>query len=281
VAPLVQPQYVELVDLQTLAPLETLQRAGLLAIAAYLGKTRLIDNLVLRSRRPIIAIDGPAGAGKSTVARLVAEELELLYLDSGAMYRAVTWRVMQAGIAPSDEVAVAELLSNCDIRLGANPSQGDQPSPSRVWVNDEEVTQAIRTPTVTAQVSTVAAQPMVRQVLLRQQQAYGEAGGLVMEGRDIGTHVFPAAELKIFLTASVQERARRRQQDLANQNQPALSLADLERAIDARDRKDSTRRVAPLRKAEGAIELVTDGLTIEQVVSKIVGLYHQALAPSA
>lgn len=279
-APLVQPQYVELVDPQTLAPLKTLQGTGLLAIAAHLGKTRLIDNLVLRSRQPIIAIDGPAGAGKSTVARLVAEELGLLYLDSGAMYRAVTWRVLQAGIDPSDEVAVAELLSDCDIRLGANPSQGGQPSPSRVWVNEEEVTQAIRTPTVTAQVSTVAAQPMVRQVLLRQQQAYGEAGGLVMEGRDIGTHVFPAAELKIFLTASVQERARRRQQDLANQNQPALSLADLERAIDERDRKDSTRRVAPLRKAEGAIELVTDGLAIEQVVSKIVGFYHQALAPS-
>ena len=176
-APLVQPQYVELVDPQTLAPLKTLQGTGLLAIAAHLGKTRLIDNLVLRSRQPIIAIDGPAGAGKSTVARLVAEELGLLYLDSGAMYRAVTWRVLQAGIDPSDEVAVAELLSDCDIRLGANPSQGGQPSPSRVWVNEEEVTQASRTPTVTAQVSTVAAQPMVRQVLLRQQQAYGEVGG--------------------------------------------------------------------------------------------------------
>jgi pantoate ligase/cytidylate kinase len=274
-APLVQPEYIELVHPQTLAPLDTLARAGLLAIAAHLGQTRLIDNLVLRSRRPIIAIDGPAGAGKSTVARLVAEDLGLLYLDSGAMYRAVTWRVLQAGIEPTHGVAVAELLADCEIRLGANLSPGGQPS--RVWVNGEEVTQAVRTPTITAQVSTVSAQPMVRQVLLRQQQAYGAEGGLVMEGRDIGTHVFPAAELKIFLTATVQERARRRQQDLANQNQPAISLEDLERAIDERDRKDSTRRVAPLRQAEGAIELVTDGLTIEQVVSKIVGLYHSAL----
>lgn len=275
-APLLHLQYVELVHPLTLTPLATLERAGLLAIAAHLGQTRLIDNIVLRARQPIIAIDGPAGAGKSTVARRVAEDLGLLYLDSGAMYRAVTWRVLQAGIEPTDEVAVAELLADCEIRLGANPSQGGQPS--RVWVNGEDVTQAVRTLTVTSQVSTVAAQPMVRQVLLRQQQGYGEAGGVVMEGRDIGTHVFPEAELKIFLTASVQERARRRQQDLANQNQPAISLEDLERAIDARDRKDSTRRVAPLRKAEGAIELVTDGLTIEQVVSKIVGFYRSALA---
>ncbi len=276
-ATLVRPQYVELVHPQTLTPLTSVQSNGLLAIAAHLGNTRLIDNMVLNSRRPIIAIDGPAGAGKSTVARLVAEALDLLYLDSGAMYRAVTWRVLAAGIETTDEVAVAELLSDCDIRLGANPSQGGQPSPSRVWVNEEEVTQAVRTATVTAQVSTVAAQPMVRQVLLQQQQGYGREGGLVMEGRDIGTHVFPGAELKVFLTASVQERARRRQQDLANQNQPAVSLADLERAIDERDRKDSTRRVAPLRQAEDAISLVTDGLTIDQVVSKIVDLYHSTL----
>ena len=272
-APLVRPQYVELVHPHTLVPLTSIKSDGLLAIAAHLGQTRLIDNMVLRSRRPIIAIDGPAGAGKSTVARRVAEDLGLLYLDSGAMYRAVTWRVLEAGIEPTDEVAVAELLSDCEIRLGANPSQGGQPSPSRVWVNGQEVTQAVRTATVTAQVSTVAAQPMVRQVLLRQQQGYGHEGGLVMEGRDIGTHVFPEAELKIFLTASVQERARRRRQDLAHQNQPTISLEDLERAIDERDRKDSPRRIAPLRKAEDAIELITDGLTIEQVVDKIVGLY--------
>jgi pantoate ligase/cytidylate kinase len=197
-------------------------------------------------------------------------------LDSGAMYRAVTWRVLQAAVDPTDEVAVAELLGNCDIQLAA----GDrlltgQPGPSRVWVNGEEVTQAIRTAEVTAPVSTIAAQPMVRQVLLHQQQQYGQGGGVVMEGRDIGTHVFPQAELKVFLTASVQERARRRQRDLMAQNQPTASLESLEKAIDDRDRQDSTRRVAPLRKAVDAIELVTDGLTIDQVVAKIVSLYQQ------
>jgi pantoate ligase/cytidylate kinase len=142
-------------------------------------------------------------------------------------------------------------------------------------VDETEVTQAIRTAEVTAKVSTVAAQPTVRQVLLRQQQAYGTQGGVVMEGRDIGTHVFPAAELKIFLTASVKERARRRQQDLLAQNQPPMSLEALEAAIDERDRKDSTRRVAPLQKAEDAIELLTDGLSIDDVVTEIVALFNR------
>jgi pantoate ligase/cytidylate kinase len=278
--PAVQPQYVELVHPQRLVPLTRVETAGLLAIAAHLGKTRLIDNILLRSRRPIIAIDGPAGAGKSTVARLVAETLGLLYLDSGAMYRAVTWYTLQAAVAPEDEVAVAELLSDCHIRLALEPVQAGAPPLTRVWVNDQEVTQAIRTLEVTAQVSTLAAQPMVRQVLLLQQQAWGAAGGVVMEGRDIGTQVFPHAELKIFLTASVQERARRRQRDLAAQNQPTLSLETMERAIDERDRKDSTRRVAPLRQAEDAVELVTDGLTIEAVVAKIVALYRDRLRAS-
>lgn len=268
------PQYVALVDPETLAPLEQVAPAGLLAIAAHVGQTRLIDNVLLRSRQPIIAIDGPAGAGKSTVARLVADELGLLYLDTGAMYRAVTWRVLAAAVDPQDVVAVAELLADCAIKLAPGVSTQGQPSPSRVWVNGAEVTQAIRSPEVTAQVSTVAAQPWVRQVLLAQQQRYGQQGGVVMEGRDIGTQVFPQAELKIFLTASVEERARRRQQDLVAQQHPPMSLATLAATISDRDRQDSTRSVAPLRRADDAIELVTDGLTIEQVVAKIVALYQ-------
>lgn len=277
-APQLQVQYVELVDPSTLRPLEEVKTVGLLAIAAYLGKTRLIDNIVLRTRCPVIAIDGPAGAGKSTVARLVADRLNLLYLDSGAMYRAVTWQVLASNVNPSDEVAVAEILSACQIRLLTEPqAAGDAAGRTRVWINDREVTAMIRSPEVTAQVSTVAAQPMVRQVLLKQQQHYGADGGVVMEGRDIGTQVFPFAELKIFLTASVHERARRRQRDLAAQQQPTVSLEALERAIDERDRKDSTRRVAPLRKAEDAIELVTDTLSIEAVVDKVVALYGDRL----
>lgn len=273
-----QVQYVEIVHPQTLKPLETIKTVGLLAIAAYLGKTRLIDSIILRSRHPVIAIDGPAGAGKSTVARLVADQLGLLYLDSGAMYRAVTWQVLQLGLDPADEIAVAEILADCQIRLASEPkTAGNAIGQTRVWVNGQEVTQVIRSPEVTAQVSTIAAQPVVRQVLLQQQQAYGADGGVVMEGRDIGTHVFPFAELKIFLTASVHERARRRQRDLAAQKQPAISLEALERAIDERDHKDSTRRVAPLRQAKDAVELMTDTLSIDEVVAKVVGLYRQRL----
>jgi pantoate ligase/cytidylate kinase len=274
--PALQTQYVEVVHPVTLQPLEQVTTVGLLAIAAYLGKTRLIDNTLLRSRQPIVAIDGPAGAGKSTVARLVADRLGLTYLDTGAMYRAVTWHVLTQGIDPADEVAVAEAVATCQIRLATEPvAAPDEPRLTRVWVDETEVTQAIRTAEVTAKVSTVAAQPTVRQVLLRQQQAYGTQGGVVMEGRDIGTHVFPAAELKIFLTASVKERARRRQQDLLDQNQPPMSLEALEAAIDERDRKDSTRRVAPLQKAEDAIELLTDGLSIDDVVTEIVALFSR------
>ena len=274
--PQIQIQYVELVHPETLAPLETVTSVGLLGIAAYLGKTRLIDNVLLRQRRPIIAIDGPAGAGKSTVAQRVAKALDLLYLDSGAMYRAITWLALERGISPQDEVAMAELLQDCHIQLA---SSGDAPEfsayPSRIWVNGQEVTQLVRTPKVTAQVSTISAQPAVRKALLHQQQQYGVDGGVVMEGRDIGTTVFPHAELKIFLTASVTERSRRRQRDLQAQNQPTVSLKDLERAIDERDRKDSTRRVAPLKKAEDAIELCTDNLSIDDVVSKIVSLFKR------
>jgi pantoate ligase / CMP/dCMP kinase len=274
--PEVVPQYVELVHPDTLRPLEKIDSIGLLAVAAHLGKTRLIDNIVLRHRQPILAIDGPAGAGKSTVARQVAQRLHLLYLDSGAMYRALTWKVLQQGLDLSDEVAIAELIQDCEIRLA--PS-GDDPAfaayPSRLWLNDQEVTQRIRSSEVTQHVSTLAAQPMVRQMLLKQQQQYGVTGGVVMEGRDIGTQVFPYAELKIFLTASVAERARRRLQDLKAQQQPVDSLENLERAIDERDRKDSTRRVAPLKQAEDAIELNTDGLSIDQVVENIVALFHE------
>jgi pantoate ligase / CMP/dCMP kinase len=274
--PALHPQYIEVVHPETLRPLEQIDSLGMLAVAAHLSTTRLIDNILLRDRQPIVAIDGPAGAGKSTVARQVAQRLNLLYLDSGAMYRAVTWLALNRGIDVHDEVEVAELLQDCDLHLTAS---GDDPAfaayPSRIWLNGQEVTHLIRSPEVTEQVSAVSAQPTVRETLLQQQQRYGITGGVVMEGRDIGTEVFPQAELKIFLTASVAERARRRQRDLAAQQQPAADLGTLERAIDERDRKDSSRQVAPLRQADDAIALVTDGLSIEDVVNKIVALYGE------
>jgi pantoate ligase/cytidylate kinase len=268
-------EYIELVDPTTLMPLDKIQEEGMLAIAARLGATRLIDNTIMSDRQPIIAIDGPAGAGKSTVARQVATQLGLVYLDTGAMYRAVTWLVLQQGIAIDDDCAIAELANKCKIEL--TPSQ-DIKFPVRVWINDTDVTQAIRSIEVTSQVSAIAAQAAVRQALVKQQQNWGKRGGLVAEGRDIGTHVFPDAEVKIFLTASVGERARRRQQDFKTQGQPEVSLEQLEKDIAERDWKDSTRKVSPLKKAVDAIELQTDGLSISEVTSKIVDYYQQRLS---
>ncbi|MBX9256055.1 bifunctional pantoate--beta-alanine ligase/(d)CMP kinase [Desmonostoc muscorum CCALA 125] len=268
-------EYIELVEPTTLMSLEKVEEEGMLAIAARLGSTRLIDNIILRDRQPIIAIDGPAGAGKSTVARQVATKLNLVYLDSGAMYRAVTWLVLQNGIAIDDECAIAELANQCEIEL--TPTQ-DLKFPVRVWINGTDVTQPIRTIEVTSQVSAIAAQSAVRQALVKQQQTWGKKGGLVAEGRDIGTHVFPDAEVKIFLTASVSERARRRQQDFEKLGQPEVSLEQLERDIAERDWKDSTRKISPLQKAADAIEVQTDGLDVSQVTAQIVNYYQQRLS---
>ncbi|MGK7888977.1 MAG: bifunctional pantoate--beta-alanine ligase/(d)CMP kinase [Leptolyngbyaceae cyanobacterium] len=275
-------EYAELVHPHTLTPLEMVDDRGLLAIAARIGTTRLIDNIVLNHRRPIIAIDGPAGAGKSTVARQVAQILDLLYVDTGAMYRAVTWLVLQSEVAIEDEPAIAELVSQCRIKLVANPNQPETPAngpPCQVWVNNQDVTQAIRTPEVTAQVSAIAAQGAVREILVQQQQRQGRKGGIVLDGRDIGTHVFPDAELKLFLTATVQERARRRQQDLYQQGYEDINLAELEATIQQRDHQDSTRAIAPLRQAADALEIDTDDLTIDEVTTQIVELYQQIVAP--
>jgi pantoate ligase / CMP/dCMP kinase len=269
--PTVQPEYIELVHPDTMKPLQHVEETGLLAIAARVGSTRLIDNIVLQGRQPVLAIDGPAGAGKSTVVRQVAQALELLYLDTGAMYRAVTWLVLHSGISVEDEAAIAELVSQCEIDISGNPAT------MRVSINGQDVTHAIRHPEITEQVSAVSAQLAVRRELVKRQQAYGRRGGIVMDGRDIGTCVFPDAELKIFLTASIQERARRRQQDLRNQGQAEVPLADLEQAIYERDLKDTTRPISPLRKADDAIEIQTDHLTIDEVVAKIVNLYQQRI----
>ena len=214
-------------------------------------------------KRPIIAIDGPAGAGKSTVTKLVAARLGLLFLDTGAMYRAIAWLAMEAQLALDDEQKIAELVSQAQIVLTGE----------RVFVNDIDVTDAIRTQSVTAKVSTIAALGVVRAELVKQQQAIGARGGIVAEGRDMCTHVFPEARVKIFLTASVAERARRRQQDLIARGQGEVSLAELEKSIAERDEIDSTREIAPLQKAVDAVEIITDNLSIDEVVERIVKMY--------
>ncbi|MBE9057308.1 bifunctional pantoate--beta-alanine ligase/(d)CMP kinase [Sphaerospermopsis sp. LEGE 08334] len=273
-------EYIELVEPTTLMFLGKIEEEGMLAIAARLGSTRLIDNTILRDvynglRQPIIAIDGPAGAGKSTVARQVATQLGLVYLDTGAMYRAITWLVLENGIDIDDECSIAELANQCKIEL--TPSQNIQFA-VQVWINGLDITQEIRSIEVTSKVSAIAAQNAVRKALVQQQQSWGQKGGLVAEGRDIGTHVFPDAEVKIFLTASVSERARRRQQDFTKQGQPQVSLEQLERDIAERDYKDSTRKISPLRKAADAVEVQTDGLTPSEVAAQIVNYYQDRLS---
>lgn len=218
-----------------------------------------------------IAIDGPASAGKSTVAKLVASKLNYVYCDTGAMYRTVTLMALRRGVAPDDAVAVEALLD--DIKIEFVPSAQGQ----LVRMNGEDVTLAIRQENVTNNVSAVAAIPAVRTYLTDLQRDIAAAGNIVMDGRDIGTTVLPDAQLKIFMVASVEERARRRFLDNAGKG-IHVSQAVLEKEIAERDRKDSSRTVSPLKQAADAIRLDTTNLTIEQVVTKILALYEKRAA---
>ncbi|MCX5945342.1 MAG: bifunctional pantoate--beta-alanine ligase/(d)CMP kinase [Cyanobacteria bacterium] len=269
--------YVEAVEPRSLRSVETLQTSPLLlAAAAYCGTTRLIDHVFLMRRPPIIAIDGPAGAGKSTVTKAFAARLGLIYLDTGAMYRAVTWLVAAAGVDPAAAGAVGGLLADLDLQLSTS-AEGAQ----RVTINGQDVTEAIRSPEITSLVSVVAAHGCVREALTRQQQAMGARGGLVAEGRDIGTAVFPDAELKVFLTATVGERARRRALDLAQKGFAVPELAELAAQIAERDHLDSSRAVAPLIQAADAVELITDGLSIAAVIDQLELLFRERVPADA
>lgn len=210
----------------------------------------------------MIAIDGPASAGKSTVAKIVANELGYIYCDTGAMYRALTYQALQQEIDLENEEALIALLKNSEISF--EPSEKNQ----RVYLNKEEVTEAIRQPDVTNSVSVVAAHGHVRKELVKRQQKIADKGGVVMDGRDIGTTVLPNADVKIFLIASVKERAERRYKEnkLNGINTP---LEILETEISDRDYKDSHRESSPLIRAKDALLLDTTSLDIQQVVEKI------------
>ena len=268
--------YVERVDPFTLQPCGSAKAISLLAAAVRCGTTRLIDHVFLMTRQPLVAIDGPAGAGKSTVTRAFAERMGLVYLDTGAMYRSVTWFVQQNGVDPQDAASIAPLLNDLDLQLRSMPAGGQQ-----VLVNGQDVSEAIRSPEVTASVSAVAAHRCVRQALTAQQKAMGAKGGLVAEGRDIGTAVFPDADLKVFLTATVGERARRRALDLEQRGFPVPELSELEAQIAERDHLDSTRAEAPLVQADDAVELVTDGMSIEAVIDALVEQFRSRVAEEA
>lgn len=211
-------------------------------------------------RRLIIAIDGPSGAGKGTVARGVARALGYRHVDTGAMYRALAWKALRERIDPSDAAAVAALGDRARFDLEAGS----------VRIDGEDVSTAIRTPEIDAAAATVARHPAVRRTLVERQRTYGSGGGIVMEGRDIGTVVFPHADVKIYLDASPEERARRRAQDPAHTSSRSRELAEVATALAERDRSDATRTASPLAVAEDAIRIDTTGLSIEDVVARVL-----------
>lgn len=224
----------------------------------------------MTEKRLRIAIDGPASAGKSTVAKILAKDLGYIYCDTGAMYRALTYMAMENNISIDDEAGLVQLLQ--DITITFDPSAEIQ----KVFVNGKEVTDEIRQSDVTNGVSAVSAHQAVRVELVKRQQEIAKAGGIVMDGRDIGTAVLPDAEIKIFLVASVTERAERRFKE--NQTKGiTTALEVLQQEIADRDYKDSTRKVSPLLQAEDAILVDTTSLSIEGVVAKIKSIIEETV----
>jgi cytidylate kinase len=210
-----------------------------------------------------VALDGPAGAGKSTVARLVADALGYVYVDTGAMYRAVTWKTIQEGLHPEMVEQVIALANRIQIALKPSP-YGQQ-----VFVDGIDVTNAIRSDEINRSVSLIARIPQIREILVRLQQQMAASKGIVMDGRDIGTHVLPDAEIKVFLTASVKERAERRYNEMI---QPTMTLEQLEQDIAERDRMDEQRETSPLIKAKDAHLLDSTQMSLSEVVTAVLAL---------
>lgn len=217
-------------------------------------------------KRLIIAIDGPSGAGKGTIARTLASTLNYRHVDTGAMYRAVGWKALHDGLPLDDGAAVAALAERSHIIVEGG----------KVSIDGHDVTQAIRTPEMDKAASSVARMPRVREVLVTLQRRFGEQGGVVMEGRDIGTVVFPHADLKIYLDASAEERARRRLNDPAHSGGQAGAAA-VAASIQARDQSDTTRSASPLTIASDAVVIDTTGVPIPDVVSRVMRLVEQKL----
>ena len=217
----------------------------------------------------IVAIDGPAGSGKSTIAREVAKRLGMRYLDTGAMYRAVTLLALEAGLVPDRLGEVAALAETAPLRFEERSDDL-----TRVFVGDREISDDIRGPVVSKNVSAVSAEASVRRVLTERQRREAESGNVVLEGRDMGTVVFPSADAKFYLTASVEERARRRKEQLEAQG-ASISLEQLTQDISTRDALDSGRDVAPLRQADDAVLVDTTSMTVEQVITHVCRLVRK------
>lgn len=220
----------------------------------------------------IIAIDGPSGAGKSTVAKAVAKKLGFSCLDTGAMYRAVAWQALQKGVPFDDDVALGKLACTYDIEFTHDP---ENPAPKSVSIGGEDVTLAIRTAEIDRAVSAVSAASSVRAALVDQQRRIGRAGNYVVEGRDIGTVVFPEAEVKVFLTASDEERAHRRVRQNVDRSIGSIDFNEVLADIRRRDEYDSSRATSPLKPASDAIHLDSTGRYIEDVIDSIVELAHE------
>jgi cytidylate kinase len=214
----------------------------------------------------VVAIDGPSGAGKGTVARTLAERLGYRYVDTGAMYRAVAWRARQQGIDLNDAEAVAGVARDADIVLQDGVS-----------IDGYEVTRAIRNPEIDAAAAIVARHPGVRAALVARQRQYGRDGGLVMEGRDIGSVVFPTADVKLFLDASPEERARRRAVDPAHASGEGRDVQGVAQALEARDRSDRTRAASPLTVAADAVYIDTTGMEVQDVVERALAVVSEAM----
>jgi cytidylate kinase len=214
-------------------------------------------------KKIVIAIDGPAASGKSTTARLVAERLGYFHVDTGAMYRAMALKVLQHGLDPTDAKAVERMVDSTEV------TQREVGGQLRTFLDGVDVTEEIRRRGVATASSQVSANRKVRQAMVKEQRRLGKNGGVVLEGRDIGTVVFPNAKLKIFLTASLDERARRRQQELHEQGLP-VDLQSVRDEIADRDTKDATRDASPLVKASEAIEIDTSSLSIGEQVNLVV-----------
>jgi cytidylate kinase len=215
------------------------------------------------SRKPVIAIDGPAASGKSTTARLVSQKLGYLYIDTGAMYRAAGLKALRLNIPFSDRKAIAKMMEGTDI------SQKPSPQGPLTFLDGVDVSGLIRSPEVSQAASDISAIPSVRQRLVALQQQMGRGGGVVMEGRDITTVVFPAAEVKVFMKASIQERACRRKAELEAKGM-TMDLKELEKQIEARDRQDSQRDDSPLTCTPDSLVIDTSTLTIDQQVELVI-----------
>lgn len=221
-------------------------------------------------RRIIIAIDGPAGSGKTTTAKIVAEKLNYVYIDTGAMYRAVTYAWIESGLDLKESL-ISDLMQDIEVELRQSPVG------QRTLLNGKDISEEIRLPQVTQYVSPVSAMQAVRDKMVAQQRILGESGGVVMDGRDIGTTVFPKAQLKIYLTASTHARASRRQKEL-HDNGTMTPLEEVKEQIIARDKYDSSRAISPLRKADDAIEIDTSHISIEEQSNKIIELAEKIFA---